>query len=231
MVTATKVQNRISDNGNGEVAIANRPSKAEKIVIPKPDFRRFTVTLQGLTPYIMHAFSDKAAQKIKDKQGQKAREARGKREPEKECWAAAYTIKGEAGKKGTVYGIPCRQIKAAMVGACRYVDGVPMTFARGAFWITGEKNVNMATLNSNVPVMREDSIRLPNKALDLRYRPEFQDWSATVTVEYLATAISAEMIVNLLSVAGRCCGIGELRPCATTGPGGNNGLFSVGTTK
>lgn len=231
MATATKVRNRISGNGRTDAAILQRPSKAEKIVIPKPDFRRFTVTLEGLTPYIMHAFSDKAAQKIKDKQGQKAREARGKREPEKECWAAAYTIKGEAGKKGAVYGIPCRQIKAAMVGACRYVEGVPMTFARGAFWIMGEDDVNMARLKSKPPVMREDAIRLPNKALDLRYRPEFQDWSAKVVVEYLATAISAEMIVNLLSVAGRCCGIGELRPSATTGPGGSNGLFSIVTTK
>lgn len=199
------------------------------IVIPKPDFCKFKVTLKGVTPYIMHKFSEKAAQQIKDKQEQKAKAAKGKRDPQSECWAAAYVVKGTPGKPGAVYGIPCRQIKAAMVGACRFTDGLNMTMARGAFWIGGENDRDIASIKSKSPILREDAIRLPNGNLDLRYRPEFHDWKCTIIVEYLATVISAEMVCNLLSIAGKCCGLGELRPMSTSGPGGNNGLFEIST--
>jgi hypothetical protein len=179
----------------------------------------------------MHKFSEKAAQKIKDKQGQKAKEARGKRDPNAEYLAATYVISGEAGEKGAVYGIPCRQIKASLVGACRFVDGIPMTFARGVCTILGETDNNFATLTFDEMRMNEDAIRLPNKNLDLRYRPEFIGWSATIIIEYLNSAVSAEQIVNLLSISGKCCGIGELRPNSSSGPGGSNGCFVIETAQ
>ena len=226
MVTTKK---RVSTNGEAIQEPVAVPSKAERIVIPKPDFRTFRVTLRGTTSYIMHKFSEKAAQKIKDKQGQKAKEARGKRDPHAEFLAAAYVIKGEAGEKNAVYGIPCRQIKAALVGACRFIDGIPMTFARGVCTILGEGEPNFAVLAFSEMRMNEDAIRLPNKALDLRYRPEFIDWSTTIFIEHLASAVSAEQVINLLAIAGKCCGIGELRPNSTSGPGGTNGMFEVET--
>jgi hypothetical protein len=227
-MVATKKANRISGNGTA-ANLAEIVTTAERIIIPKPDFRRFKVRLRGLTSYMQHHFSDDAARKIIDKQQQKAKQPRGKRDPHAEYLAACYLISGKAGEKGAVYGIPCRQIKAAMVAACRYVDGLHMVEARGICTIMGEDNFDYATLQYEDMRMSTEGIRLPNKALDLRYRPEWLEWSTTVVVEYLATAVSAEQLINLLSIAGRCCGIGEWRPNSSSGPGGSHGMFEVET--
>jgi len=234
MATATK-KNRISGNGHANadgVVDPTSAQSAELIVIPKPDFRRFRVTLRGTTSYLMHKFSEKAAETIRQKEQQKAKTARGKRDPHAEYLAACYTLPGyAAGEANCKYGIPTRQIKAAMVAACRFVNDLPMTKARGLVTrISGEDDPNFATLEFDEMRMNEDAIRLPNKALDLRYRPEFIGWRCVITIEYLASVASAAQICNLLQIAGHCCGIGELRPNSTSGPGGANGTFEIEST-
>ena len=212
--------------------LANASKEAEKIVINPPKRKTFKITLKGSTPLIVHKFSDKAAQQIKDKQEQKATNVRGKRDPKAEYLAACYVMPGsKAGAKGCKYAVGAVTIKAAMVGACRYTDkNVNMTFARGAFHVHAEADgLVPLKFKGTHPRMREDAVRLPNGSLDLRYRPEFDQWSITVAIEYNESVISAEQLVNLLCVAGFHCGICELRPSSKSGPGGDNGMFEVVT--
>ena len=58
---------------------------------------------------------------------------------------------------------------------------------------------------------------------DLRYRPEFSEWSILLRIEYDTEWISADTIVNLLERAGFGIGIGEMRPQK----GGEFGRFQV----
>jgi len=231
---ATAAQKKTTNNERTTNRVKNlvpAGEKEEKIVIRPPARKTFKITLQGTTPLIVHKFSDKAAQQIKDKQQQKAKGGKGKRDPNAEYLSACYVMPGsKAGEKGCVYAIRAVTIKAAMVGACRYVDGVTMTFARGAFHVLEEENgLAPVKFKGTHPVMREDAIRLPNGSLDLRYRPEFREWSITVAIEYNTSVISAEQIVNLLSTAGFHCGLCEMRPSSKSGPGGSNGMFDVVT--
>ncbi len=209
------------------------PTKdAEKIVITPPERKTFKITLKGLTPLIVHKFGEKAKKAIEDKQQQKATSVRGKRDPKAEYLSACYVMPGsKAGQKGCKYALPAITVKAAMVGACRYTDkNVNMTFARGAFHVHAEEaGLVPLKFKGAHPTMREDAIRLPNGSLDLRYRPEFIDWSVTVAVEHNAAVISAEQLVNLLCVAGFPCGLCEMRPASKSGPGGDNGMFDVVT--
>src|SRR3546814_12646621 len=93
-----------------------------------------------------------------------------------------------------------------MVGACRFVD-MKMTEARGAFHIDGE----MLTVQGE-PRPREDMVRVGMGTADIRYRPEFPEWSILAAIKFNASVISAEQIANLLSTAGFAIGIGEWRP-------------------
>ena len=238
MATATKVNrvaNRISStsNGNGKAKLAiTKPSEPERVSIIRPDLVLFTVTIRGITPLIEHKFSEKAKESIKAKQGHEAKGAKGKRDPNAEYLAACYTLPGPAaGQKGCRYGIPVSQLKAACVGACRYIEGLPMTMARGAFQFIADED-GMFELKFKSMRMVEHGVRINNgKSFDLRYRPEFTDWHCKAKILYNAGNISAEQIINLLSVAGFHCGIAELRPNSKSGPGYSYGQFEVETSK
>ena len=55
-------------------------------------------------------------------------------------------------------------------------------------------------------------VRIGMGQADVRYRPEYLDWSAILTIEYNEGMLSAEQIYQLVSAAGYGCGIGEMRP-------------------
>ena len=62
------------------------------------------------------------------------------------------------------------------------------------------------------PRMRMDMVRIGmQKTPDVRFRPEFVDWSATLRIEYNTDVLTEEIIGNLLYRAGQTVGIGEGR--------------------
>src|SRR2546423_1740837 len=117
-----------------------------------------------------------------------------------------------------------RPLRKGHVNACRYVDGINMTFAQGAFHVIGD----LLPITGDKPVMREDGVRLPGirPVADIRYRGEFKKWHIDVPIRYNMAAITPEQIINLLSVAGFAVGLGEWRP----GRGGAFGMFDVDST-
>lgn len=209
--------------------MAKKAAAANQVMIRPPKMKTFRVKLVGKTPLIISKFSNKAEQQIKEKQEQKAKGAKAARDPESEFREACYVMPGQkAGTKKCKYAIPDRMIKRASVEACRFIDGMAMTFCRGAFHIMAEAG-GMLELKYKSMAMRTDHVRLKNGALDLRYRPEFTKWHTVVEIYYNAEAISPEQIINLLATAGVSCGLGELRPNSKEGGGGSNGLFEVKT--
>jgi len=171
----------------------------------------------------MHKFSEKHKKAIEDKQQKKAKTAREVRVPLDEAKAACYVIKGKAFEKGCVYGVPVMQFKASIVNACSHIDGVTKVLARGAIHVMADE-AGLCRLKCSEPIMREDTVRIGMGTLDLRYRPEFAEWSCDLLIRYNAAVITPGQIVNLLNVAGFACGLGELRPQKC---GGSNGMFSV----
>ena len=71
-------------------------------------------------------------------------------------------------------------------------------------------------------VMREDTVRI-SMSTDIRFRPEYRDWSMEFDVVFNSRAISPEQIVNLVNIAGFGIGIGEWRPERS----GQFGMFHV----
>jgi hypothetical protein len=61
------------------------------------------------------------------------------------------------------------------------------------------------------PVMREDVVRV-GQGTDLRYRPQFTDWSAVLQVTFVRSALTRESVVSLVDAGGMGVGVGEWRP-------------------
>ena len=221
MATAT---NRVSKNGKAP------KNEAEGQVVPLYELQTQTIEVPvvELSPLLMHKFSEKAKKAIEDKQQQKAAKAREAKDPEAEFRGAMYLMPGAAADSDHPdVGFPASGFKNAIVSACRFVDGIPMTRVRGALFILADA-AGLVRINYGEVRMREDAVRVGGKGkgtgtLDLRYRPEFLDWSATLRVQYNAAVISPEQIVNLINIAGFSIGIGDYRPERD----GENGRFTV----
>lgn len=183
------------------------------VVVVPINIRRVQLKLVGDSPLIMHAWASKTKQEMLDKQMKKAKTARNAKDPEADYNAAFYRL--ENGSPG----FPTIGFKQAAVSAGgRFSQGLKMTELRGSFFIEGELAEIIGT-----PNMREDMVRVGMGAADIRYRPEFKQWSAILNVRYNADAISLDQLVNIFNLAGFGVGVGEWRPEKD----GQYGMFHV----
>lgn len=216
--------NRTEEIEDGEIAAM--PEGDAGIRIPQIKIERMKLPLVGTSPLIMQRWTEKATRDIEGKQAKEAKTAKEKRNPKAEFEAASYKFPGGG------FGVPARSFKAAAVAACRYVDGVPMTVGKGAFFVLSQEQKTDDGLvklkHGEAPMMRTDHVRLAGGgSCDLRYRPMFKEWSVTLDIEYNSSVISPAQIMNLFNIAGFHCGIGEWRPSAPKSMSGEFGRFSV----
>lgn len=176
-------------------------TKTEQATIPAIEIKQFTVKIVGDSPLVVHAWSTKAKELMLAKQMKQAIQGKQAKNPQDDYEACLYYMEDGS------YGFPSIGLKAAAVSASRYIDGAKMTEARGAFHINGD-----LVKITGTPRMREDMVRVAMGTADIRYRPEFTEWSAEFVVRFNARAMSAEQIVNLFNTAGFGVGIGEHRP-------------------
>ncbi|MDB4876471.1 MAG: hypothetical protein JWM41_2917 [Gemmatimonadetes bacterium] len=193
---------------------------ATAITLPAMQIERMQLTLVGDSPLICHAWSEKAKRAMLDRQMKKAKQARETRDPEADYWSSLYVIKDHPERDVTKmrFGFPAVAFKSAAVDACSHVQGITKVEARGAFHIDGD----MVQING-VPTPREDMVRVMNSA-DIRFRGEFREWSARLTILYNASVLSAEQIAHLFTLGGFAIGAGEWRPQKD----GSFGRFHVG---
>jgi len=84
-------------------------------------------------------------------------------------------------------------------------------------------------IGDELPDFREDVVRLQgaSKAPDLRYRPQYMDWEADITVSFKPDIITEASVANLVSIAGEMIGLCEWRP----EKGGAWGMFRIKTAR
>jgi hypothetical protein len=155
-----EVATRTKTPANGQVedskAVVEKGRRG--IVLPKHDAQRVTIRIEGLEPLITCRFAEKARQEIAAKQQGRAATRKAPKDPEALYAASFYVVPGmEKEPEGTPgkYFMPGGNFKQCAVNGCRYAGkDVPMTRARGAFFVIGNPVIEFESIE-----MREDYVR------------------------------------------------------------------------
>lgn len=164
-----------------------------------------TIPIVGTAPLIQHKFSEKARQMMLDRQQGTAVE-REPKNPEQLFEAATYRLDDSR------FGHPAVGFKDAIVGGARFFRGskLTMTGLRIMLFVRGEGAESLVEIIGK-PEMREDPVRNASGVADLRYRPVYWPWAATLNVVFIANQISLDSLVALVDAGGNV-GVGEWRP-------------------
>jgi hypothetical protein len=181
------------------------------------------VPILGTTPLIVHRFSEKAKRQMLDNmQGRKS--PKEPKDPQAEYEAAFYRL-----KDGESYGFPVTAFKLATVGGARFYGGVTMKELKQFMFFRGEigsDGLGLARIEGE-PHMREDVVRVGRGGTDLRYRPQFDEWSTVLEVTFVKSAITRASVLSLVDAGGMGVGVGEWRPERD----GDFGTFRIDPTK
>ena len=216
--------------------MATKKANTEVIEIRPIEIKKVTVRIVGDTPLIMHAWSEKSKRMMLEAQ---MGIAKGKKKDAKNpvddfirsmYWLTPMPEDGtmesfeEAIANGARFGFPVTAFKQAAISAAYRMGWAKDKMSmRGAFFIDSDEN-GMIEIHSDTPEMREDMVKVGMGTADIRYRGEFKNWYADLTISYNANGqYSLENIVNIINAGGYVCGVGEWRPERD----GQNGMFHV----
>jgi len=192
-------------------------------------FATIQIPIIGVSPLIVHRFDEKSKRQMDEAaEAEKGLKQGGKKKnianPEEDFKSSLYYL-----SDGKGYGFPALAFKAAMVSAAYRAYGKKMTIANSAFQVLADDvETGLVKINGE-PRLREDMVRIGGitKVASPRYRAEFPNWSATITIKYLADIASESELVGYLNAAGFSVGVGEWRPEKS----GDKGMFEVVASK
>jgi len=194
------------------------------ITISEIGTETLSVPILGTSPLLMHRFSEKSKRAMLDAM-QGRRSPREPKDPEAEYEASIYWLDDNR------FGFPSIAFKAATVGAARfYGNSVKMTELRQSLFFLGEMGKSDTMQMFEIvgePIMREDVVRVSRGGTDLRYRPEFTEWSSTLTIVYVKSMLTRDSVVSLVDAGGLGVGVGEWRPEKN----GDFGTYKVDPTR
>lgn len=175
------------------------------------------VPIKGVTPLIVHKFSEKAKRQILESQ-QGKKKLKEVRDPQAEYERCLYRMDLGDGKDH--YGFPAVGFKACTVSGARFLNDkrASMTAIRQFVFVHGiitpADPQGLVEIKGGEPRLREDAVRLggQSRSADVRYRAEFTEWSAELEVAFVPTSIDKESVLSLIDAGGQYVGVGEWRP-------------------
>jgi len=219
--------------------------KTDVVEIRPLDIRKVNITLVGDTPLIMHKWSEKAKREMLEaQQGKSKGKKKESKNPVADFIHSMYWLDNEpqitsdmseedcekafneAIEKGARFGFQATAFKKSTINsAYRNGNSKDKVSIQGAFFVEADEN-GLVEIKSDVPIMREDMVKIGMGTADLRYRGQFNNWHADITLTYNANGpYSLENIISMINMGGYTCGVGEWR----VEKGGQNGMFHVKT--
>lgn len=184
------------------MASTNQVAELQRLQVEKAN-----IQVKGLSPLIMHRWSEKARQEMLDKQMKKTVKKQPK-DPEQQYQDSVYKLDDDR------LGFPADAFKKAMVRGAKQL-GLVMTDMRTGFFVHGEyctrDDRDLVPVEGDLQ-MREDMVRLNGATSDIRYRGQVLRWTAELEISFNASVVSYDQIVNMLQSAGYGVGVGEWRP-------------------
>lgn len=194
--------------------------KDKAIVLERIQRQTIIIPIIGLTPLIPGKWSEKA--KAMMRESQSGPKTKAKKEPKiAEVDAEGRTYRLPDGRPG----VPAVNFKCAIVDACRFFDGLPMTTAKRAFYVIGEGPEQLVPIIGEGTI-REDMVRNATGVADIRYRMAFWPWAAELRVSFITRLLDQASVINLVDAAGQC-GVCEWRPSSPKSSSGTYGMFQL----
>lgn len=204
--------------------------KKEEVIQMQPIvMNRVFVTIEGITPLLIHRFDPKAERMMLEAQKQSTEDKTKKREAKNE-WAdligATYWLDDKepikmtkeafnaAVEAGAKTGFPITGVKQAAISAAYRKKWVPNQMElRATMFLEGLDRAEMITIQGK-PEMKIDHVRIgAGKTADIRIRPIYREWEASFILEYDANGgWSLSNLINIINAGGMFVGIGEWRP-------------------
>ena len=190
------------------------------IKIKAIETKKYRFGIVGITPLIQHKWSSKAMKMMRMTAAQRKKQPKVERNPEEEAAACVYqTDDGQV-------GFPLLAFKASLISAAHKDLGIEKTVVKKAFFVPCADSNNVVPMTASDPIVREDVVTIGTNQTDLRYRPEFNEWKATIECQIDSSMLTIGDVLNLVNRAGFGIGIGEWRP----EKGGEYGRFDIDTT-
>lgn len=181
-------------------------TKSVSVEVIEFSIRQVTIPIVGISPLIVHAWSEKSKKMISDKQAGKAKNKKHEiRDPEADYEQAKHIA--EDGWEG----LPAAAIKAAMIRGAKMV-GMVMKDVQAAFFVNADCEKTQLVRLHGESRMRMDMVRVGMGAADIRYRPEYPEWYIELNIDFNEGLISIDQLHQIVKAAGYGNGLGEMRP-------------------
>jgi hypothetical protein len=202
---------------------------AKTVTVSPPKFEMATIEIVGTTPLVLHKFSQKVQNTIRETQEAGSQSRKGKTRAARD-FEENFQNARHISRDGWD-GIPASAFRNAMISACRTI-GFKMTIAKMSVFVVAdgfdEQGTGLVKITNGQPSMDVRPGRNANGGIDLRSRPMWQEgWRANVTFRWDADQFSATDLVNLLARAGQQVGVGEGRPDSKMSAGCGWGEFRI----
>jgi len=199
------------------------------VTIAAPKFETAVFEIKGVAPLVIHRFSAKTKNEMKQKM-ETGKAAGNKKNREAKSTDETYQEARYISKEGWD-GFHAGAIRAAMISACRLV-GFKMTLAKLSFsviadgWDKAEPQIPLIRIYGN-PVKQDDMARVETGQPYVTVRAAYHDWSAKIKTRFDSDQFTLADITNLLMRVGMQVGIGEGRPDSKKSCGMGWGLFEL----
>lgn len=199
----------------------------EKVTIKAPNLQTAEFRIRGTAPLVQNRFANKAGMMATQKAG---KSAGSKRNRAPKDFEAAFIGATHFLEDGT-FGFPAPAIRSALIDACRLVD-FKMTLAKLSVFaladgLDREDGTPLIRIDAPAPEQHTASVRVGMGKPDIRIRPMWRKWEATVRIKFDADQFTLADVTNLLHRAGAQVGIGEGRPSSKMSHGQGWGTFEI----
>jgi len=198
------------------------------VAIAEPKFATAVFNIVGTAPLVQARFSGKILQAMMSKMAAGSTAGKGKARA-----ARDFDDDFEQAKHISVdgwQGIPASAFRQAMISACRLV-GFKMTLAKLSVFVEADgfdrvDGIPLIKFEGNAE--RTDmAVRNATGVADIRVRPMWRQWKASVRVRYDADQFTITDLTNLMTRVGLQVGIGEGRPDSRQSAGLGWGTFEI----
>jgi hypothetical protein len=212
-----------------KVADSNSGDRVAHATIRPPNFQRAVFEIQGTAPLVIHRFSAKTKQQMKEKM-ETGKAASSKKNREAKATDDLYQEARYISRDGWD-GFHAAAIRNAAISVCRLV-GFKMTLAKLSIfveadgWDAAEPQIPLIKIEGK-PVKQEDMARVETGQPYVTVRAAYHNWKAKIKIRWDADQFTLDDVTNLLLRVGMQAGICEGRPDSKNSAGMGWGTFEL----